>query len=170
MEHTDFHHRVLGTAARVQARTGIDPLDLALSMAVTTDARLEKLPGSIGIGLGAMAIAATISTVGLLTQSQPVSNYSVLGVLVVLIIALACGSVACAMIARAAVARRAVNNRYDDAWAQLAVEVWPGPRYRSWTNGPGAASGYSRTEFLLALERGDSLALFERHAPFVRLL
>ena len=138
---------MLETAARVEARTGINPLNTTLSMAVTTDARLEKLPGSIGIGLGAMAIAATVSTVGLLVQSQPTLNYLGFGLLVVLITALAGGSVACAVIARAAVSRRGANNRYNDAWAQLAVEVWPAPRYRSWANGPGAASGYSTPNF-----------------------
>ncbi|MBC7518732.1 MAG: hypothetical protein H7248_07620 [Microbacteriaceae bacterium] len=169
MELADFRIRVLETATRVEARTGIDPLDTTLSMAVTTDARLEKLPGSIGIGLGAMAIAATVSTSGLIASVRSAPNYAVLGLLVVLIVALAGGSVSCALIARAAVSRRAANNRYDDAWAQLAVEVWPAPRYRSWADGPGAASGYSRTEFLLALGRGESLENFARHCPFVRM-
>ncbi|MBC7725882.1 MAG: hypothetical protein H7146_14245 [Burkholderiaceae bacterium] len=166
-----FRDRVVEAAERVAGRTGIDPLDVRRSMAVTTDARLELLPGSIGIGLAAMAVAVTIACVGFLVDPRTGPGYGLVGVFAILDALLACGAAACVVVARSARTRRAENSRYEDAWARLAIEIWPSPRYQSWDGTLGSASGspYSRTEFLIALRDYDSLENFLTRAPFTRM-
>ena len=72
------------------------------------------------------------------------------------------------VVARAARGRRPVNELYEDAWARLAVELWPAPRYRGHGAFTGSAASYSRTEFLIAVRDGSDLERFSRHAPFTR--
>lgn len=169
MSDAGFRDRVYSAAERVEARTGVDPLDLRRSMAATTDDRLEMLPRSIGIGLGAMAFAVAIASLGFLIDPATGPGYAGTTVFVVVGAVLAVGSAACVVIARAARARRPQRDRYEDAWARLAVEVWPAPRYRSWDGAHTAGSGYSRTEFLMALRDGEALDRFRLRAPFTAM-
>lgn len=165
----DFRDRVYSAADRVEARTGIDPLDLRQSMAATTDARLEMLPRSIGIGLWAMAVAVAIASLGFLIDPDTGPGYAGTAVFVVVGAVLAVGSAACVVIARAARSRRPQRDRYEDAWARLAVEVWPAPRYQPWDGARTGGEGYSRTEFLIALRDDDRLDRFLRRAPFTAM-
>jgi hypothetical protein len=171
MPDQEFRRRVQEAAARVEARSGIDPLSVARSMAVTTDLRLEKLPGAIGWGLAAMSAGAAVAGFRLLTsgarEGTALVDAPVAGGLVVLAILLASGAVACVVLARAAHARMPDHLRYEDAWAKLAVELWPvardGRLVATADSGP-----HSRTEFLLAVRDGRPLGAFEHRAPFTR--
>ncbi|WP_165064128.1 hypothetical protein [Marisediminicola senii] len=164
-----FRERVLEAAGRVRDRTGVDPLDVDESMAVTTDARLEILPGSIGLGLAAMGTAAGIACIGFLLAPQTGPGEFATWVLILVAVLLVLGSVACVGVARTAKARRPEHRRYEDAWAKLSTEVWPRARYQSWDGGPGTGASYSRTEFLIALRDDRPLDEFIRHAPFTRM-
>ena len=166
-----FRERVIDAADRVFERTGVHPLDVARSMAITTDARLELLPGSLGLGLAAMAVATSIACVGFLVAPGTGPGLPVTAAFALLAALLFAGAAACVLVSRAAKARRPENNRYEDAWARLAVEVWPPARYQSFDGTVGSASGspYSRTEFLIALRDFDSLENFAHRAPFTRM-
>lgn len=165
----DFRERVVEAAERVRERTGVDPIDVEASRAAMTDARLEQLPVSIGWGLGAMGLAAGIASVGFIVNPATGPGIPLTGVFVGVALLLLLGSAACVFVARAARARRPARDRFDDAWARLAVEIWPAPRYQSWDGGVSSGASYSRTEFLVALEAGASLDDFERHAPIIRM-
>jgi len=164
-----FRDRVYAAAERIEARTGVDPLDLRQSMAATTDDRLEMLPRSIGIGLGAMAFAVAIASFGFLLDPVTGPGYAGTTVFVLVGAVLAVGSAASVVVARAARSRRPQRDRYEDAWARLAVEVWPAPRYQLFDGVRSAGSGYSRTEFLLALRDDDRLDRFRLRAPFTAM-
>ncbi len=169
MQHQYFRDRVVDAAERVETRTGVDPLDLDRSTAATTDARLELLPGSIGIGLGAMAIAAALACIGFIVTpgGSPGTPLTALFVIVSIALGLACA--ATVLVSRAARGRRPARDRYEDAWAKLAVEIWPPPRYQSWDGGAASGASYSRTEFLVAVRDGRALDEFERRAPLTRM-
>ena len=164
-----FRQRVNETASRVQERTGIDPLDISRSMAVTTDVRLERLPGSIGIGLGAMAAAGAIAMAGLFAEPSSGPPTTASWTVVVLIALLALGSAACVVVSRAAKRRRPRNADYEDAWARFAVETWPPPALQDGFRRSEGTGAYSRLEFLVAVRDGSDLARYERHAPVVRI-
>lgn len=165
----EFRIRVAETAARVEERTGIDPLDLDRSIGVTTDARLERLPGAIGFGLGAMGVATAIACVGFLSHPDAPPGTTAAWVFVLMTILLLGGAVACQIISRVARQRRPEGERYEDAWARFAVEIWPAQRYRNLRGADVVGAGYSRTEFLLALRRGSSLDGYSHHPPFTRI-
>ena len=167
MPAAEFRDRVLESAARVEVRTGTDPLDLSRSMAVTTDSRLEKLPGAVGLGAGAMAIAVGLACASFFASPESAPDDGIIWFLVVVALTLALACAACVVLARDAKSRRPAHDRYEDAWARLAVELWPAPRYRSRNYADGTGM-YSRTEFLIAVRDGGSLERFERHAPFTR--
>lgn len=164
-----FRERVIATAARVEERTGVDPLDLAASIAVAADSRRELLPQSVGIGAGVMAAAVAVVCVGLLQNPAASPGPVATSAIVLVDIALALAAVACVLVSRAARSRRPVNARYEDAWARFAVETWPAPRYQPVGDLGGSAAGYSRTEFLMALSNGAPLGRFARHAPVTRM-
>lgn len=140
-------------------------------MAITTDARRELLPGSIGVGLLSMAAATALACFGFLMDPVNGPGITLIALFVVLDALLLLGSVACVLVAYAARARRPENNQYEDAWARLAVEIWPPARYQSVDGTAGSASGspHSRTEFLIALRDFDSLENFASRAPFTRM-
>lgn len=164
-----FRDRVTEAAERVHARTGVDPLSVEASRAVTTDARLEQLPVSIGWGLGAMGLAAAIASVGFILAPETGPGIGATAVFVTMAIVLMLGSAACVVVSKAARSRRPHHDRFEDAWARLAVEIWPAPRYQSWDGGVSSGADYSRTEFLVALRAGERLDAFERRAPLTRM-
>lgn len=166
-----FRQRTMDAGARVAARTGVDPLDVRRSVAVTADSRLELLPASVGIGAGLMALAAAAAGFGMLVDPTAAVGGSGIGVGLGLMCAASIFTLAVAstfVLRRTARGRRPMNELYEDAWARLAVELWPAPRYRG--SGPfaGSAASYSRTEFLIALRNGADLERFALHAPFTR--
>lgn len=161
--------RVIAAAARVTSRTGTDPLDADRSLAITTDARIEMLPGSVGLGLGIFAFAVTSLTFGWFGKAPQPLDLPVSATLSAIVTVMLLGVVACVLFARSARERRPMNSLYEDAWAQLAVEIWPAPRYQSWTGRPGTGADYSRSEFLIAVRDGSALERFERRAPFTRM-
>lgn len=167
-----FRQRTTDAAQRVAERTGVDPLDLDRSMAVTADSRLELLRGSIGIGAGLMSVAAAVVGASTLVAPSPQSSDGgQLGVGLGLIgtaAAFAVVVLTTVVVARAARTRRPTNELYEDAWARLAVELWPVPRYQGFGTYSGTAASYSRTEFLIAVRDGADLERFARHAPFTR--
>ena len=165
----DFRERVVEAAERVLERTGIDPLDADASRAVTTDARLEQLPLSIGWGLGAMGLAAAIASVGFILNPATGPGIPLTGAFVVVALLLLLGCVACVVVSRAARSRRPRHDLFDDAWARLAVEIWPAPRYQSWNGTVSSGASYSRSEFLYALRDGRPLDDFTRRAPLTRM-
>ncbi len=165
----DNRLRLLDAAQRVESRTGIDPLDVTRSMAVTTDARLELLPKSIGVGLAALAGAVALVCLRFLLEPASGPGVAATGVFVLVDVVLWVSVVACVAVARAARSRRPQNERYEDAWAQFAVEIWPAPRYQPWNGGRAQGSGYSRTEFLIAVRDGAALDAYLRRAPFTRM-
>lgn len=169
MEAPSFRSRVTDAAARVAERTGVDPLDLRRSMAATTDARLEMLPRSVGIGCALLAAAILVMIVRFLVAPAAGPGDAATAGFAAVDVALFGAAAATLVIARAARARREDDAGYEDAWARLAVEVWPAPRYQSWNGRPGTAGVYSRTEFLVAVGSGADLSGYERHAPFTRL-
>ncbi|MEY2849094.1 MAG: hypothetical protein RI885_1761 [Actinomycetota bacterium] len=169
MDEAVFRERVIAAAGRVRERTGIDPLDVHRSMAITTDARLELLPRSVGLGLGIFAFAIGVLLSGRLTGGAPDPDFSVDATLAAIIVVMLLGVAACALFARSARERRPMNSLYEDAWARLAVEIWPAPRFRSWDGRPSTGSVYSRSEFLIALRDGAHLERFEERAPFTRM-
>lgn len=169
MDEGVFRERVLAAASRVEARTGTDPLDLDRSMAITTDARLELLPRSVGLGLGIFAFAVSSLAFGWLGRDAGVPDVSVTVTLAAIIAVMLLGVVACVLLARSARERRGMHSLYEDAWAQLAVEIWPAPRYRSWDGRPSTGAVYSRSEFLMALRDGKALDRFELRAPLTRM-
>ena len=165
----DFRERVIEAAERVRERTGIDPLDLDASRAMMTDARLEQLPFSIGWGLGAMGLAAAIASIGFVVNPGTGPGLPLTGAFVVVALILMLGCAACVVVSRAARLRRPDHNRFDDAWARLAVEIWPAPRYQSWDGSVSSGASYSRTEFLAAVRAKLPLDEFERRAPLTRM-
>ncbi len=165
-----FRQRMTDVAARVTARTGVDPLDLSRSMAVTSDSRLELLPASVGIGAGLVSVAVAVVGLGILIGPDADDGASLgvgLGLMCVALV-FAIGVVSTVVTARAARGRRPINELYEDAWARFAVELWPAPRYQGYGTFTGSAASYSRTEFLIAVRDGADLERFARHAPFTR--
>lgn len=163
----EFRERVQDAAARVAERTGVDPLDVRAAMAVATDARLELLPQSVGIGAGLMAAGVFAVCARFLADPGGGPGFVVTAMLVVVAILLALSCAACVLIARAARGRRPERHRYEDAWARLAVELWPAPRLQQWS--AASVPVYSRTEFLMAVRGGGGLDRFARHAPVTRM-
>lgn len=166
-----FRERTTDVAARVNARTGVDPLDLRRSMAVTSDARLELLPASVGIGAGLMSVAVAVVGFGMLVAPDVANLSTGVGIglgLVGVALVFAIGLAITVVLARAARGRRPTNELYEDAWARFAVELWPAPRYQGFGTVSGSAASYSRTEFLIAFRDGVDLERFARHAPFTR--
>lgn len=165
----DNRLRLFEAAQRVESRTGIDPLEVSRSMAVTTDSRLELLPKSIGFGLAALAGAVALVCLRFLFEPASSPGFAATAAFVLVDVLLWLSVVACAAVARAARSRRPQNERYDDAWAQFAVEIWPAPRYQPWNGARFQGSGYSRTEFLIAVRDGVPLDAYLRRAPFTRM-
>lgn len=161
--------RLLEAAHRVETRTGVDPLDVTRSIAVTTDFRLELLPKSIGIGLASLAVAVALVCLRFLLEPVSGPGFTATAMFVLVDVLLWLGLAACVAVARAARSRRPVNERYDDAWAQFAVEIWPAPRYQMWNGASAQGSGYSRTEFLIAVRDGMPLDAYLRRAPYTRM-
>lgn len=164
-----FRDRLIEAADRVADRTGVDPLDLRRSMAITTDARLELLPRSVGLGLGVFAVVIMMLIFGWIGNPADSPSMTVTATLMAMDIAMFLGVATCLQLARAARSRRAENDMFEDAWAKLAVEVWPPPRYQSWDGSPSSGAGYSRTEFLMAVQSGKPLDDFARRAPLTRM-
>ena len=165
----DNRLRLLEAAHRVESRTGINTLDVSRSMAVTTDSRLELLPKSIGIGLAALAAAVALVCLRFLLEPTSGPGFSATAIFILVDVLVWLGVVACVAVARAARSRRPENDRYEDAWALFAVEIWPAPRYQPWNGARSQGSGYSRTEFLIAVRDGVPLDAYLHRAPFTRM-